>query len=249
VAEHASLLSVNQVLDLEGLVPTKEQWEKSWVRFFAQAYGTLASLAHRNGIAPDAMIELEDTVDGEHFIWVQYDLALDYAAYISPDLRANILITYRRALSGDITLAEEILERSSDNEQQRWLQARRKLQQHTPIRNSAIKKHQGHGWICPYCTDELNKATTGHCFVANCAQKVMKGQLPWSVEGLRGQGIELFSRSEAFFFSSHYHLSFLDHVHEFDPDQGALSCIKRFEPQHRPCHPLDGSMVLFHDVV
>jgi hypothetical protein len=62
--------------------------------------------------------------------------------------------------------------------------------------------------------------------------KVMKGQLPWSVEGLRGQGIELFSRSEAFFSGLHHHLSFLDHVHEFDPDQGALSCIKRFEPQH-----------------
>jgi hypothetical protein len=35
----------------------------------------------------------------------------------------------------------------------------------------------------------------------------MKGQLPWSVERLRGQGIELFSRSEAFFFSLHDHLS------------------------------------------
>ena len=55
-------------------------------------------------------------------------------------------------------------------------------------------------------------------FVANCAQEVMKGQLPWSVEGLRGQGIELFSRSEAFFSGLHHHLSFLDHVHEFDPD-------------------------------
>ena len=86
-------------------------------------------------------------------------------------------------------------------------------------------------------------------FVANFAQEVMKGQLSWSVEGLGGQGIELFSRSAAFFSSPHYHLSFLDHVHEFDPDQGALSCIKRFEPQHRPCHALDCSMVLFHDVV
>jgi hypothetical protein len=45
----------------------------------------------------------------------------------------------------------------------------------------------------------------------------MKGQLPWSVEGLRGQGIELFSRSEAFVSSPDYHLSFLDHVHEFHP--------------------------------
>jgi hypothetical protein len=34
----------------------------------------------------------------------------------------------------------------------------------------------------------------------------MKGQLPWSVEGLRGQGIELFSRREAFCSSLHSQL-------------------------------------------
>jgi hypothetical protein len=38
-------------------------------------------------------------------------------------------------------------------------------------------------------------------------------------------------------------------VQEFDPDQGVLGCVKRFTPQHRPCHPLDCSMILLHDVV
>ena len=73
--------------------------------------------------------------------------------------------------------------------------------------------------------------------------------MPLSVEGLRGQGVEQFGRSEAFVFSLPEHLSFLDHVHEFNPDQSALSCLERFDPQHRPGHPLDCSMVLFHDVV
>ena len=45
----------------------------------------------------------------------------------------------------------------------------------------------------------------------------MKGQLPLSVGGLRGQRIERFGRSEALVSSLHYHLSFLDHVHELDP--------------------------------
>jgi len=54
-------------------------------------------------------------------------------------------------------------------------------------------------------------------FVANCAQEVEKGQLSLSVEGLSSQGVEQFGRSEAFFSSLHDHLSFLDHVHEFDP--------------------------------
>src|SRR5262245_46816742 len=90
---------------------------------------------------------------------------------------------------------------------------------------------------------------TGPGFVANFAQEVVKGQLPLFVEGLRGQGVEQFGRSEAFFSSLHSHLSFLDHMHEFDPDQSALRCIKRFEPQHRPCHPLYTSMILLHNVV
>ena len=59
-------------------------------------------------------------------------------------------------------------------------------------------------------------------FVANFAQEVMKGQLPWSVGGLRGQGIELFGRSEAFVSLLHHHLPFLNHVHEFDPNYRVL---------------------------
>jgi hypothetical protein len=207
------------VLDLEGLVPTKEQWEKSWVRFFAQAYGTLASLAHRNGIAPDAMIELEDAVDGEHFIWVQYDLALDYAAYISPDLRADILITYRRVLSGDTTLAAEIFARSSDDGQ-RWLQVRRQLQQHTPIRNAAIKKHQGQGGIYSYCTDELNKATTGHtsneiCVIARVPQARTRDALDTSHLAL-----QLFGESEQ--------IKAMDH----ESAQGNVAIKRAVDPVH-----------------
>jgi hypothetical protein len=38
-------------------------------------------------------------------------------------------------------------------------------------------------------------------FVANFAQEVEKGQLPLSVKGLSGQGVEQFGRSEAFVFS------------------------------------------------
>jgi len=84
--------------------------------------------------------------------------------------------------------------------------------------------------------------------VANFAQEVVKGQLPLSVEGLRGQGVEQFGRSEALCSGLHHHLSFLDHVHEFNPDQGVLGCVERFEPQHRPCHPLHPAMILFHNI-
>jgi hypothetical protein len=56
------------VLDIERIIPEKEQREKSWAKFWGQAYGTLASLARRYGIPPADMVQSEYRVDGEHFI-------------------------------------------------------------------------------------------------------------------------------------------------------------------------------------
>ena len=66
--------------------------------------------------------------------------------------------------------------------------------------------------------------------VANIAQEAMQGQLPLCGWGLSSQGVEQFGRSEALVSSLHHHLSFLNHMHEFDPDQGVLGCLERFEP-------------------
>ena len=77
----------------------------------------------------------------------------------------------------------------------------------------------------------------------------MKGQLPLSVGRLRGQGIEQFGRSEVLVSLLDQQLPFLDHVHEFNPNECILGCLERFEPQHGPCHPLYTSMILLHHVV
>ena len=77
----------------------------------------------------------------------------------------------------------------------------------------------------------------------------MTGQLPLSVRRLRGESVELFGRSEALVSLLNHQLFFPDHVHEFDSNQGVLSCIKRFEPQHGPCHPLYTSMVLLNGMI
>ncbi len=66
--------------------------------------------------------------------------------------------------------------------------------------------------------------------VANFAQEVVTGQLPLSVEGLSGQGVEQFGRSAALVSLLDHQLSFLDHVHEFDAGERGLSRVKRFEP-------------------
>ena len=66
--------------------------------------------------------------------------------------------------------------------------------------------------------------------VANFMQEVLKGQLPLSVRGLCGQGVELFGQSEAFGSYLDFHLAFLKHVYELDADEGRLRRVKRFEP-------------------
>ena len=77
----------------------------------------------------------------------------------------------------------------------------------------------------------------------------MKRQLPLSVGGLGSQGVEQFGRSAALVSGLHPHLSFLEHVHELNPNECVLGCLKRFQPQHRPCHSLYTAMILLHNVV
>jgi hypothetical protein len=66
--------------------------------------------------------------------------------------------------------------------------------------------------------------------VANFGQEAVKGQLPLSVEELSGQCVEQFGRSAALFSGLYPHLSFLDHGHELNPNEGVLGCLERFKP-------------------
>jgi hypothetical protein len=150
------------VLDLQVMVPSKNEWEKSWAKFWAQAHEITASLARRHRIPVTEIVQAEYTPDAQHFIWVHMDLALEYASFIDPDLRADILITYRQVRTGEFSPGGEAVELSDAEKAQKWRRARQELQKHTPIRNLAIKNHNGHGSIYGYCADELNKATTGH---------------------------------------------------------------------------------------
>ena len=85
--------------------------------------------------------------------------------------------------------------------------------------------------------------------VANFAQGAMKGQLDLSVWRLSSQGVEQFGRSEPLVFLLDHQLPFLDHVHEFDPNQRVLGCSKQLETEHGTRDPLHTSMVLLYDIV
>ncbi len=76
----------------------------------------------------------------------------------------------------------------------------------------------------------------------------MQGRLSQSVGGLRSQGGERCGCSAALVSGLHHHLFLLHYLHEFDPDKCLLGGVERFEPEHGPCHPLDGAMVLFHAI-
>jgi hypothetical protein len=65
---------------------------------------------------------------------------------------------------------------------------------------------------------------------------------------LGGQRVELFDRSEAL-LNPICKLPFAQHVHQFDANEGELGRVKRLESEHGTSDPLDGSVVLFHDVV
>ena len=69
------------------------------------------------------------------------------------------------------------------------------------------------------------------------------------MEELSGQEVEQFGRSATLVSSLYPHLSFLDHVHEFNPDECALGCLKRLESEHGTRDPFDCSMVLFYDII
>ncbi len=84
--------------------------------------------------------------------------------------------------------------------------------------------------------------------VANFVQEVLKGQLPLSAGGLRGEGVELFGRGEAL-LNSVFQLPFSQHVHQCNAGEGGLRGVKRFEPQHGTGDPLHASMVLLHNII
>jgi hypothetical protein len=50
-------------------------------------------------------------------------------------------------------------------------------------------------------------------------------------------------------FDCRQQLALPDHVHEFDAGKRHRGRPEGLEPQHRPYQPLDGSMILFDDVV
>ena len=74
------------------------------------------------------------------------------------------------------------------------------------------------------------------------------GETP-AVLGSGSQGIELCGRCETLRPLFESHLSPLQHVHELDANQRALSGLKRLEFQREARDPLDRTMVMLHRII
>ena len=67
-------------------------------------------------------------------------------------------------------------------------------------------------------------------------------------EGLRGQSVELFSRAKALLDST-CELPFVQHVHQFNANQGAARRVKGLEAQHWSGHAFHCAMVLLDYII
>jgi hypothetical protein len=67
--------------------------------------------------------------------------------------------------------------------------------------------------------------------------------------GSGSQGIALCGRCETLHPFIESHLSLLEHMHELDTDQRALSGLKRLESEHGAGDPFDAAIVLLHHMI
>lgn len=56
--------------------------------------------------------------------WVHPLVAIELAKWLSPEFHLHVLETYRRYVEGDITLADEIIQRQTDPKAIEWIKAR-----------------------------------------------------------------------------------------------------------------------------
>ncbi|HEY0843777.1 MAG TPA: KilA-N domain-containing protein, partial [Noviherbaspirillum sp.] len=102
--------------------------------------------------------------------YAHWQVALAYAKYLSPDLHMQVNEVYARARSGDVTLADEIADKATP-EQQEWLAKR---VQGKVIRNqltTTLKEHGVQGQGYGRCTNTMYKHLLGGTKAEICAAR------------------------------------------------------------------------------
>jgi hypothetical protein len=145
------------VLDIQQLADN----DRAWAKFLAQHNGAevTAQIANQLDIPIKDMIQSE--YEPERMIWVQFDLALVFAATVNPSLYADMAITYRRVKMGDVTVAATIIEQQTDSTALGWLLEYIETQIYTKLWKGSIHDHGGHTWIYGTCENTFYKSVSG----------------------------------------------------------------------------------------
>jgi hypothetical protein len=92
--------------------------------------------------------------------FAHWQIALAYAKYLSPALHAQVNETYMRAKSGDVTLADEIADKATP-EQQEWLATRINGKVARRRFTGMLQAHGVEGRGYADCTNEIYKPIVG----------------------------------------------------------------------------------------
>ena len=102
--------------------------------------------------------------------FAHWQIALAYAKYLSPELHAQVNETYMRAKSGDVTLADEIADKASP-EQQEWLARRVSGKAARSQLTATLSAHGVHGKGYADCTNAIYQPILGGKKSEVCAQR------------------------------------------------------------------------------
>ncbi len=115
--------------------------------------------------------------------YAHWQIALAYAKYLSPELHMQVNEVYARAKSGDVTLADEIADKATV-EQQEWLAKRVQGKIARSKLTSTLSHHGVTGKGFADCTNEIYKPILGGKKSEVCAAKGIPNKKSTSMRDL-----------------------------------------------------------------
>jgi len=106
----------------------------------------------------NGIVKITKGRDGATF--AHWQIALAYAKYLSPELHMHVNEIYMRYRSGDVTLADEIADKATPEEQE-WLAKRVIGKIHRKQFAESLCNHEVRGAGFPRCTNSIYKPTLG----------------------------------------------------------------------------------------
>lgn len=140
IARDSDFVSATDMWKLVGRPKTKQP--NDWLRLITTgesiAYITKDLQTKGEGKPPFKLVKVVRGRNG--YVFIHYQLALQYAAYLSPEIRQAIFSTFERVFKADITLAAQIYDRATI-EQQKWLDTRNKGKKYRSDLTDCLYQH------------------------------------------------------------------------------------------------------------